>query len=165
MAALGLDGVMDRRNTLYLDRTESARAFRDDRGRYHQRVRAVLFVAALCAYGLVRVWLSTEISSQESRITRLRVRNEILATDLTVTESQVAERRMYGALLVPAERAGFASAVNRRTLRVEAPRTAPAPGMWSQLGDEVRRGSQLVLTEAFAQGRRDGRARNNGARP
>lgn len=165
MAAMGLDGVMDRRGARYVDRTESARAFRDDRGQFHKRVRAVCFVAALFAYGLGRIWLSTEVASQGSRITGLRDRNKILSTDLTVAQSKLDERRMYGSLLVPAERAGFASAVDRRTLRVEAPGADPAPGMWSQLGDEMRRGSQLVLTEAVAQGRRDGRARDNGARP
>ena len=78
-------------------------------------------------------------------------------TDLTVAQSKLDQRRMYGALLVPAERAGFASAVDRRTVQVEAPAAAPSPAPGPSSGDEMRRGSQLVLTEAFAQGRRDSR--------
>jgi hypothetical protein len=128
-------------------------------------MRAVLLVGAFCAFGLARIWLSTEVSSQGSRLTGLRERYELLRTDLTVAQSKLDQRRMYGALLVPAERAGFASAVDRRTVQVEAPATAATPGAWSQLGDEMRHGSRLVLTEAFAQGRPNSRARDDGARP
>ena len=128
-------------------------------------MRAVLLVGALCAFGLARIWLSTEVSSQGSRLTGLRERNKLLRTDLTVAQSRLDLRRMYGALLVPAERAGFASAVGRRTVQVEAPAPVAAPGAWSQLVDEMRHSSHLVLTEAFAQGQRENRARDDGARP
>jgi hypothetical protein len=128
-------------------------------------MRAVLLVGALCAFGLARIWLSTEVSSQGSRLTGLRDRNKLLRTDLTVAQSRLDLRRMYGALLVPAERAGFASAVGRRTVQVEAPASAAAPGAWSQLSAEMRHGSRLVLPEAFAQERRDSRVRDDGARP
>jgi hypothetical protein len=166
MAAMGLDGgVMGRRGALCPDRADSARAFRDDRGRFRARLRAASLVGALCAFGFARIWLSTEVASRGSRLTDLREENKILSTDLTVAQSKLNVRRMYGALLVPAERAGFAATVERRTLQVEAPGVGPAPGAWSQLGDELRRSSQLVLTEAFAQGRRDSRAGDHGARP
>lgn len=166
MAAMGLDGgVRDFRDGRHPERAEIARAFREDRGKFHERMRAVLLVAALCAFGLVRIWLSTEVSSQGSRLNELRQRNKLLGTDLTVAQSRLDQRRMYGALLVPAERAGFASAVGRRTVQVEAVASVVEPGVWSQLGDEMRQGSRLVLTEAFAQGRRDSRMRDDGARP
>ena len=166
MAAIGLDGgVRDHRDARRPDRAEIARAFREDRGRFRERMRGVLLVGALCAFGLARIWLSTEVSSEGSRITGLRERNKLLYTDLTVAQSELDLRRMYGALLVPAERAGFASAVGRRTVQVGAPASAAAPGAWSQLGDEMRHGSRLILTDAFAQGRRDSRVRDDGARP
>jgi hypothetical protein len=166
MAAMGLNGgVRDHWDARHPDRAETARAFREDRGRLRERVRAVLLVGALCAFGLARIWLSTEVSSEGSRITGLRERNKLLRTDLTVAQSRLDLRRMYGALLVPAERAGFASAVGLRTVQVEAPAPAAAPGAWSQLGDEMRHSSRLILTDAFAQGRRDSRARDDGARP
>jgi hypothetical protein len=167
MAALGLDGVViDHRGAWRPDRQESARAFREDRGRFHKRLRVLMLVAGLGVFGLCRIWLSTEISSQQARLTGLRERYKILATDLTVAQVKLDQRRMFGALLVPAERAGFASAVDRRCVEVERPAAAPAPSAWAQLGDEVRRGSQLVLPEAFAQGRRDMRGdRDHGTRP
>lgn len=128
-------------------------------------MRVAMLVAALCAFGLCRIWLSTEVSSQGSRLTELRERNKLLRTDLTVAQSRLDLRRMYGALLVPAERAGFASAVERRTVQVEAVASVVPPSAWAQLGEEMRHGSRLILTEAFAQGRRDSRARDDGARP
>jgi hypothetical protein len=166
MAAMGLAGdVVDRTGARHAPRADSAQAFRDDRGRFRSRLRATLFVGALCAFGLARVWLSTEVASQGSRVTGLRERNKILSTDLTVAQSKLNLRRMYGALLVPAERAGFTAVVGRRTVQVAAPDAAPVASAWTQLGAEMRRGSQLVLTEAYAQERRDSRARDHGAQP
>jgi hypothetical protein len=158
-------GVRSHRDARQPGRAEIARAFREDRGRFRERMRWVLLIGALTAFGFARIWLSTEVSSQGSRLTGLRDRNKLLHTDLTVKQSDLDLRRMYGALLVPAERAGFASAVGRRTVQVEAPASVAAPGAWSQLGDELRHGSRLVLTDAFAQGRRDSRVRDDGARP
>jgi hypothetical protein len=166
MAAMGLDiGVKDYRDGRHQNRAEVARGFREDRGRFRERMGAVLLMGALCAFGLARIWLSTEVSSEGSRITGLRERNKLLCTDLTVAQSDLDLRRMYGALLVPAERAGFASAVGLRTVLVEAPASVAAPGAWSQLGDELRHGSRLILTDAFAQGRGDSRVLDDGARP
>jgi hypothetical protein len=166
MAVTGLDAVvMSQRGALRPDRAESSNAFREDRGRFRQRLRIVLLVVACCAFGMVRIWLSTEAATQGSRITGLLAENKMLANDLTVDRARLDQRRMYGALLVPAERAGFCAATERHTLRVESSPAAPAPGLWAQLGDEMRRGSQLVMTTAFAQGRRDARPRVDGARP
>jgi hypothetical protein len=166
MAAMGLgSAALDRRSVLYVDSTESAKGFREDRGRHRRRMRAILLVGSLCVIGLVHVYLATEVASRRSRLTGLRERYKILSTDLTVAQSKLDQRRMYGALLVPAERAGFASAVERHTVQVEAPVAAPAPSDLEQFGAEVRRSTDLV-TAAFAEGKRDGRrAHPHGARP
>ncbi len=167
MAAIGLArGTGEPWEVRRSGTTEIARGFQEDRGRFRGRLQVALLVGALCALGVARIWLSTETASAGSRLTGLSERNKLLRTDLTVAQARLEERRMYGALLMPAERAGFAAAVERRTVKVETPVSASTPGVWSQLGDEMGQASRLVLTDAaFAQGRRDRRASSHGAQP
>ncbi len=140
------------------------RGFREERGRLHRRLRLGLLVVGLCAYGLGKIWLSTEVACCGSRITELSGENQRLATDLTVALNQLEQRRTYGSLLIPAERAGFGTAGEVRVLAVAETPAPPAPRLWAQVESEIRSGSRLILSEALAQDRRWG-GRSRGERP
>jgi hypothetical protein len=143
----------------------SRRAFREDRGRVRRRLGFALVVAVFCGCGMLRIWMSTETAACGSRISSLKGENQRLGTDLTVARSQLDQRRMYGALMVPAEKLGYGTRGERRLLPVEPdPPAPPAPPLWAQMGTELRASSRLILSEALAQDRKAG-GRSRGARP
>lgn len=140
------------------------RGFREERGRLRRRLQLMLLVAGVCAYGMAKVWISTEVACCGGRITELSGENQRLTTDLTVLRTTLEQRCMYASLLVPAEQAGFGSAAEYRTVAVAGVPAPPAPRLWAQVESEFRSGSRLILSEAMAQDRRWG-GRNRGERP
>jgi hypothetical protein len=142
----------------------SARAFREDRGRTRRRLGLLLFVAGLCGYGMLRIWMSTEVAACGSRVSFLERENRKLSTDLTVARAMLDQRRMYGAVMIPAEKLGFGTQGERLVLHVMQSRPAPPPPpLWAQMGTELRATSRLILSEALAQDRRAG-GRSRGAK-
>lgn len=143
----------------------SARAFREDRGRFRRRLGLVLFVAGCCSYGMLRIRMSNEVRACGSRLSFLEREHRKLTTDLTVGRAELDQRRMYGAIMVPGEKLGFGTQGERRFLQVAQAQTAPPPPpLWAQMGSELRASSRLILSEALAQDRRAG-GRSHGARP
>ena len=143
----------------------STRGFREARGRFRRRLGFALFVVGLCAYGMVRVRMSAEVAACGGRVSGLGQENRKLSTDLTVARAKLDQRRMYGALMLPAEKLGFGTQGERRLLRVAPDQSAPPPPpLWAQMGSELRASSRLILSEALAQDRRTG-GRSRGARP
>lgn len=166
MRARGLEESDHRRRGEYAASLRpTARAFRENRGRFRRRLRLLLFVGGLCGYGMLRIWMTTEVAACGTRVSALERENRKLSTDLTVARAKLDQRRMYGPLLVPAERLGYGTRAEYRFLPVmqEPPVTAPPP-LWAQMGAELRASSRLIISEALAQDRWTG-GRSHGVRP
>ncbi|MEZ4651472.1 MAG: hypothetical protein R3E97_22290 [Candidatus Eisenbacteria bacterium] len=126
-----------------------SRSFAEDRSRSRRRFFTTAAVLVVFACGFGRVWLTTEVADQVSEVHRLEQRIEQLHVDISIASAQLDESRTFAQLAGPASEAG---------LQLDGPRasvTLPAEAgeenvLRDALVQDLRRGSQLVLTEALA---------------
>lgn len=126
-----------------------SRPFAEDRSRARRRRFLALAVLSIFACGFARVWVTTEVADRASEVHRLEKRIEQLHIDMSIADAELDEGRIYADLLAQASRAGlqFDGPRARIAIPAEEPRAA---AMTDELVQDLRRGSQLVLTEALA---------------
>ena len=126
-----------------------SRPFAEDRSRARRRLLTTLAGVAIFGCGLGRVWLTTEVADRKSEVHRLQQRLGQVAVDMSITSARLDESRTYAQLSGPATESGLALDGPRAILAVplEPDRGSDLRG---ELVQDLRRGSQLVLTEALA---------------
>ena len=127
----------------------SAAGFESDRLRRDWIGLGVVLALFLFVGGLGRIWLSVAVADHGSQVHQLEQRIETLRVDLSIATDELARRRAYADIAESAAAIGFERVEQAHwvPLREEAP--APA-GVFDQLATDLRRGSQLILTEALA---------------
>ena len=126
-----------------------SRPFVEDRSRARRRLFTVAAVLTIFACGFGRVWLTTEVADRKSEVHRLEQRLEQLAVDMSITSARLDGARTYAQLSGPAIESGLVLDGPRAMLAVEATEGRP-DDLRDELVQDLRRGSQLVLTEALA---------------
>ncbi len=141
-----------------------AAGLRAERGRVRRLWKAWFAAGLLLAFGLLKVHLSAQVAARASRIDTLRSEIRRLEVDLTVDQSHLASRQIFGNLVGPAADRGFGPLGEYRSILVTEANSPAADGPWDQLAEELHRGSQLILPEALAQDLWGG-SRVHGKRP
>ena len=93
-------------------------SLREERGRNRRRLRVIGLIGAFFCYGLMQVWLATQVAERGSHVSQLQREVSRLEEDLAVSKAQLAGRQIYGQLLEPAQRSGFAPGAQFRVLRM-----------------------------------------------
>ena len=126
-------------------------SMREERGRNRRRLRVIALIGAFFGYGLMQVWLATQVAERGSHVSQLQRDVSRLEEDLAVSKSKLAGRQIYGELLVPAQRSGFAPGAQFRVLRMPGDQPRAEASLFSRMTAELQRGSKLFLPEAIAQ--------------
>lgn len=123
--------------------------FADDRQRFERRIGWGFLVGAVFVVALARVWITTAVSDQVSRVHHLERAIAQTEVDLSITTAELDERRIFAEIAPGAEAAGL----GRLGTRHEVPLTesvAPVPSPLGDLASDLERGSRLLIAEAVA---------------
>jgi hypothetical protein len=126
-----------------------SRPFAEDRSRARRRLFTALAVVTIFTCGFGRVWLTTEVADRKSEVHRLEQRMEQIAVDMSITSARLDEARTYAQLSGPATESGLELDGPRAMVAVPTEREG-STDLRDELVQDLRRGSQLVLTEALA---------------
>lgn len=126
-----------------------ARPFAEDRSRSRRRTFVLGSLFVIFASGLGRVWLTTEVADEVSEVHRLEQRIAQLGVDLSIARARLDEARTYALVVGPAVESGLGPGGLRATFPLPA-EAEEGPDLRNELVADLRRGSQLVLTEALA---------------
>lgn len=126
-----------------------SRPFAEDRPRARRRIFKSFALATIFACGIGRVWLTTEVADRKSEVHRLEQRMDQIGVDMSITSARLDQARTFAQLSGPASESGLELDGPRAVLAVPFERE-DRNELRDELVEDLRKGSQLVLTEALA---------------
>lgn len=126
-----------------------SRSFAEDRQRARRKTLLALALLVIFVAGFGRVWLTTVVAEQVSEVHQLQDEIEQLTTDMTIHSAELDGRRAYAELHQVAGTSGLALEGPRAEVQLP---TEPIVRrtLQAELAQDLRRGSELILTEALA---------------
>jgi hypothetical protein len=128
-----------------------AAGLKAERGRLRRRLRWAGFTAVLFIFCLFQVHLCTEAAARGSRVTSLKAELTKIEVDLAVAKSRLANRQVYGTLMLSADQSGFGGGGKHRTIAMNIPAPVPENRLVDQVRGELSAGVGVLLPQALAQ--------------